>query len=64
VSPVKYKLGFYIPEDDILRSHCRENVKSYRNQMMMIKKCWSARAVVQTDEHSKNIAMVGTASVV
>jgi hypothetical protein len=26
---VKYKLGFYIPEDGILHSHCRENVKSY-----------------------------------
>jgi hypothetical protein len=29
VSPVKYKLGFYIPEDDILHSHSRENLKSY-----------------------------------
>jgi hypothetical protein len=29
VSPVKYKLGFCIPEDDILHSHCRENIKSY-----------------------------------
>jgi hypothetical protein len=27
--PVKYELGFYIPEDDILRSHRRENLKSY-----------------------------------
>jgi hypothetical protein len=25
---VKYELGFYIPEDDILHSHCRENLKS------------------------------------
>jgi hypothetical protein len=24
VSPVKYELGVYIPEDDILHSHCRE----------------------------------------
>jgi hypothetical protein len=24
VSPVKYKLGLYIPEDDILHSHRRE----------------------------------------
>jgi hypothetical protein len=23
VSPVKYELGIYIPEDDILHSHCR-----------------------------------------
>jgi hypothetical protein len=29
VSPVKYELGFYIPEDDILHSHSRENFKSY-----------------------------------
>jgi hypothetical protein len=29
VSHVKYELGFYIPEDDILHSHCRENLKSY-----------------------------------
>jgi hypothetical protein len=25
VSPVKYELGFYIPEDDILHSHRRGN---------------------------------------
>jgi hypothetical protein len=30
VSSVKYKLGFYIPEDDILHSHSRETLKSYR----------------------------------
>jgi hypothetical protein len=29
LSPVKYELGFYITEDDILYSHCRENLKSY-----------------------------------
>jgi hypothetical protein len=29
VSPVKYELGVYIPEDDILHSDCRENLKSY-----------------------------------
>jgi hypothetical protein len=29
VSPVKYELGFYIPEDDILHSQRRENLKSY-----------------------------------
>jgi hypothetical protein len=29
VSPAKYNLGFYIPEDDILHSHCRENLRSY-----------------------------------
>jgi hypothetical protein len=29
MSPVRYELSFYIPEDDILHSHCRENFKSY-----------------------------------
>jgi hypothetical protein len=29
VSPVKYELGFYIPEDDILTNHCRDNLKFY-----------------------------------
>jgi hypothetical protein len=28
LSPVKYELAFYIPEDDILHSHRRENLKS------------------------------------
>jgi hypothetical protein len=27
---VKYELCFYIPEDDILHSHRRENLKSYK----------------------------------
>jgi hypothetical protein len=26
---MKYELGFYVPEDDILHSHRRENLKSY-----------------------------------
>jgi hypothetical protein len=29
VSPVKYELGSYISEDDILHSHLRENFKFY-----------------------------------
>jgi hypothetical protein len=29
VSPVKYVLGSYIPEDDFLHSYSRENLKSY-----------------------------------
>jgi hypothetical protein len=31
VSPVKYELSFYIPEDNILHSDRRENLKSYMN---------------------------------
>jgi hypothetical protein len=30
VSPVKYEMGFYILEEDILQSHRRESLKSYR----------------------------------
>jgi hypothetical protein len=30
VFPARYELGFCIPEDDILHSHCRENLKSYK----------------------------------
>jgi hypothetical protein len=29
VSPVKYELDFYIPEDDVVHIHRRENLKSY-----------------------------------
>jgi hypothetical protein len=29
MSPVKYELGFYIPEDDIRHSHRRETPKFY-----------------------------------
>jgi hypothetical protein len=29
VSPVRYEQGFYIPQDDILHGHCRDNLKSY-----------------------------------
>jgi hypothetical protein len=29
VSPVKYELGLYTPEEDNLHSHRRENLKSY-----------------------------------
>jgi hypothetical protein len=29
VSSVKYELGFYIPEEDILQNNRRETLKSY-----------------------------------
>jgi hypothetical protein len=35
VSPVKYELGFHIPEDAILHSHRRENLKSYPQSMRL-----------------------------
>jgi hypothetical protein len=29
MSPVRYELGFYTPEEGIVHSHRRENLKSY-----------------------------------
>jgi hypothetical protein len=29
MSPVRYELGLYIPEDDILHGHHRESIKYY-----------------------------------
>jgi hypothetical protein len=43
VSPVKYELGFYIPEDDVLHGHRREisnlarNEKFIRNYILIIR---------------------------
>jgi hypothetical protein len=34
VSPVRYKLGFYIPEDGILHRHRRENLESYISSIL------------------------------
>jgi hypothetical protein len=31
--PVRFEVGFYIPEDDILHSHCRENLKAYKKRI-------------------------------
>jgi hypothetical protein len=36
VSPVKYELGFYIPEDDILHSDRHEHLRSYRSPVHVI----------------------------
>jgi hypothetical protein len=32
---VKYELGFYIPEDGILHSHCRENLRFYTGSVVL-----------------------------
>jgi hypothetical protein len=41
VSPVKYEMGFYIPEDDILHSHRRENLKSYIESRLLLLLSWT-----------------------
>jgi hypothetical protein len=45
MSPVRYELGFYILEDDILHTLRRENLKSYilsRNSCLKITVFWGA----------------------
>jgi hypothetical protein len=32
MSPVRYELGFYIPEEDIVHSNRRENLKFYKGK--------------------------------
>jgi hypothetical protein len=45
VSPVKYELGFYIPEDDILHSHRHENLKSDIVTILSLTSFWFASFV-------------------
>jgi hypothetical protein len=44
VSPMRYELGFYIPEDGILHSHRRENLKCYirsiARKVMLLSRVW------------------------
>jgi hypothetical protein len=42
VSPVRYELSFYIPKDDILHSHRRENVEAYTETAALEEPCNSA----------------------
>jgi hypothetical protein len=49
VCPVKYELGFYIPEDDILHSHRRENFKSYEHYQVSGSKFRSLNQVPHMD---------------
>jgi hypothetical protein len=40
VLPVRYELGFYIPEDGILPSHRSENLKSHLTNMFCGRLDW------------------------
>jgi hypothetical protein len=51
VSPVKYELGFYIPEDAILHSHRRGKVKSYTAIMSL---CTTDRSSVFREVRTSN----------
>jgi hypothetical protein len=39
VFPVKYELGFYMPEDKILHSHSREHFKFYMLLWLSLRRC-------------------------
>jgi hypothetical protein len=36
VSPVRYELGFYVPEDGVRHSHRRKNLTSYEKNYVQI----------------------------
>jgi hypothetical protein len=57
VSPVKYKLGFYIPED-ILHSHRRENLKSYSIKEVKETARGQERAVETMKKKKKKMMMM------
>jgi hypothetical protein len=44
VSPVRYELGFYIPEDGILHSHHHGNLISYILKRMLSRKFLNSRS--------------------
>jgi hypothetical protein len=52
VSPVKYELGVYIPEDSILHSHRRENLKSYKYGTGLNDSCTLLSAFIKTVDTS------------
>jgi hypothetical protein len=51
VSPVRCELGFYIPEDGILHSHRRENLKSYIDSWLVIQMDRAVAQAVEAGSH-------------
>jgi hypothetical protein len=56
MSPVKYKLCFYIPEDDILHSHRRENLNCYLD-MLPSSELW-CRVVRITERYGRVVCLL------
>jgi hypothetical protein len=58
VSPVKYKQGIYMPEDDILYSHCRGNLKSYMYlESLLPSNVLIGHEVLWTKEHRRRFVL-------
>jgi hypothetical protein len=49
VSPVKYELGFFIPEDDILLSRRRENLRSHIDSERQSYRPWTLIGLLVVD---------------
>jgi hypothetical protein len=58
VSPVKYELDFYSPEDAILHSQRRENLKSYIIQMICFLSSCHAAGLHSGEERASNMHFV------
>jgi hypothetical protein len=51
---VKYELGVYVPEDGILHSHRRENLKSYMQfRSLRKKKSYCAKLLPQVTQYKE-----------
>jgi hypothetical protein len=58
VSPVKYELGFYIPEDDILHSHRQEKRRIFVGLCIWSSALWAIRVhtLVSTETRAHRTA--------
>jgi hypothetical protein len=65
MSPVKYELGFYIPEDAILHSHCRENRKYNINTELQnyVNTSWARRPHVNEQKVEHRILCYSTRNI-
>jgi hypothetical protein len=51
VSPVKYEVGFYIPDDDILHSHRSDDLKSYDTPFLWSRQVTNASSQREVSPH-------------
>jgi hypothetical protein len=52
VSPGRYELGFYIPEDDILHSNRRGNIKSDIVICDLCTNLWSSEILSECEDYA------------
>jgi hypothetical protein len=59
VSPVRYELGFYIPQDDILHSHRPENGKQSSEVIVPTSVPGRARIVIKSSDPWSRYRLTG-----